>query len=526
MTAPGQHLSAAEIEIAYRHRDATLRACDQADAEERMIDYIPLVWPTVEPARPFVRGWAIDAIVEHLEAVSRGEIRRLMINVPPGFMKSLCTSVFWPSWEWGPRNLPSNRYICASYSQHLTVRDNVKTRKIINSQVYQDLWGDRFSLQGDQNAKEKFENDRTGFKIATSVHGVGTGERGDRVIIDDPHNVLESESDAIRNNALQWFAEVMPTRVNDAKTAVFVVIMQRVHENDVAGMIMEKELGYTILCVPMHHDPNHPHLSKGDKYVGWRGDPRKFLDELAFPERYGEAEIAEMTKAMMAWGGEYAVAGQLEQRPEPRGGGMVKEDWFEIVDAPPTGPRDRCRGWDFASTEGGDGAGSASVLTSEVHLKDGSTELYVEDVWFGRVSPGDLYERIRLTLAEDGYDVFQSLPQDPGQAGVYQVNDLLEMFSGYDFEFSLESGDKVVRFRPWAAQAATRAKVFRKIKLVRADWNRPYLDQITKFPVGRLKDIPDAQSRSYGGIAKRGGGHFLVGGSTLIAPTNHQAGTN
>lgn len=510
------YLTEEQIEQARLRPDDSLEALDAADAEDRLIDYVPFVWDTVEPARPFIKGWAIEAICDHLEAVHRREIMRLLINVPPGFMKSLATSVMFPSWEWGPRNKPSTRYVCASYSDSLTIRDNVKTRMVIQSPRYQKYWGDRFQFDGDQNAKQKFANNKTGFKLATSVHGVGTGERGDCVIVDDPHNVLEAESDAKRNTALQWFSEVMPTRVNDKKTAVFIVIMQRVHEQDVSGLILEKELGYTHLCIPMHYDPNHPLVDKRRQWSGWRGDPRMYPDELAFPERFSEADIAEMTKDMMAWGGMYAVAGQLEQRPEPRGGGMVKEDWFEIVESRPVGACfAKARGWDFAGTEDGSGAGSASVLMEEYIVNDQS-ELYITDVWWDRVSPGGLYDQIKLTLELDGFGIFQSLPQDPGQSGKYQVNDLLDLFAGHDFEFTLESGDKEVRFRPFAAQAEIRARVGRKVKLLKATWNRLFLDQVTKFPKGRLKDVPDGLSRAYGGIVSRGNGQISVGGSVIL----------
>jgi predicted phage terminase large subunit-like protein len=140
----------------------------------------------------------------------------------------------------------------------------------------------------------------------------------------------------------------------------------------------------------------------------------------------------------------------------------------------------------------------------------------VEDVWWERVSPGGLYSQIAFTLKEDGYDCFQSLPQDPGQAGKYQVADLLALMSGHDFEFSLESGDKVQRFRPFAAQAETRNRVGRKIKVVKGPWNEKFFEHVTKFPVGRFKDVPDALSRAYGGIVRRGQGSYLIGGSSLI----------
>src|SRR5437879_541448 len=121
--------------------------------ETKLIDFIEYVWPVVEPATPFVRGWAIDAICEHLEAVTSGEITRLLINVPPGFTKSLITDVFWPAWEWGPRNMPHMRYVCASYAQHLTVRDNNRFRNVISNRRFKKHWGTRFGQRFETKVK-------------------------------------------------------------------------------------------------------------------------------------------------------------------------------------------------------------------------------------------------------------------------------------------------------------------------------------------------------------------------------------
>src|SRR5512143_851701 len=111
------------------------RLCQQA-SEGSLLAFAEYVWPVVEPAIPFIKGWAIGAIAEHLEAVTNGEIRRLLINVPPGFTKSLMTDVFWPAWEWGPQNMPWMRYMCAAYSNHLTERDNMRCRNIVISDRY------------------------------------------------------------------------------------------------------------------------------------------------------------------------------------------------------------------------------------------------------------------------------------------------------------------------------------------------------------------------------------------------------
>ena len=260
---------------------AALLELDKIEAEESLINFIRLLWPVLEPGRQFVDGWAVHAICEHLEAVTKGDIRRLLINVPPGCMKSLTTNVFWPAWEWGPRNKPESRYVCASYSGDLTVRDNRRCRALVRSELYHQLWGDRFQIVAEQDAKVRFDTDATGFKIATSVGGLGTGELGARFIIDEPHNIKETESDAKREVALQWFNEVVPTRISDAEVSAIVIIMQRVHERDISGLIIAKELGYEHLCLPMEYEEERKCMTS----IGFK-NPRTTDGELLWPERF------------------------------------------------------------------------------------------------------------------------------------------------------------------------------------------------------------------------------------------------
>jgi hypothetical protein len=160
----------------------------------------------VAPQRPLDHGAdhhhaglrRLEAICLHLEAITFGDIpsNRLLMNVPPGFMKSLLVNVFWPAWEWGPCDMPHMSYISFSYSDEITTRDNNKMVRLITSPAYQQLWGDRFKMT--KTGERRLENDQTGFKLATSVGGVSTGERGDRVLLDDPHNVIKAESDTER----------------------------------------------------------------------------------------------------------------------------------------------------------------------------------------------------------------------------------------------------------------------------------------------------------------------------------------
>jgi len=269
----------------------------------------------IEPSTPFVPSWHIDAIIEHLEAISFGRIRNLLINVPPRHMKSLLVSVLWPAWEW--IRWPERRFLYSSYAAQLSIRDSVKCRRLIESPWYQERWGDRFALTGDQNTKGRFENNRSGYRLSTSVGGAATGEGGDRVVCDDPHNVQEAESDSVRKATLDWWDVVMSTRVNDPRSAAKVVVMQRCHQLDLSGHLLEQG-GWEHLRLPAEYEK--PGCSTS---IGW-SDPRAEQDELLWPERFGPEELESLKRSL----GSYAAAGQLQQRPSPSGGGIFKRHWF------------------------------------------------------------------------------------------------------------------------------------------------------------------------------------------------------
>ena len=295
------------------------RAC-----EESLASFIKAAWHVIEPGQPYVHGWHIDTLCEHLEAITDGveidgrPFNRFLANVPPGMMKSLSVAVMWPAWEWGPRNMPHLRYVCASHSQSLAIRDSTKMRRLIVSDWYQQRWGDRVRLTGDQNAKTKFETTATGFREAIATGSI-TGARGDRVIIDDPHSVEGASSDAMRASTLEWFSEAVPTRLNNPISSAIVVIMQRFHEEDVSAFIINKGLGYEHMCLPMEFDPGR-RCETGLGFV----DPRTFDGELLFPERFPQTVVDRDKHAM----GPYATAGQFQQSPSPRGGGIIKREWW------------------------------------------------------------------------------------------------------------------------------------------------------------------------------------------------------
>lgn len=313
------------VELAAALRERELRAeRARQSAPGGLIHFIRYFWHILEPGRPFLEGWALWAICRHLEAVSDGRLRRLLINCPPGSAKSLLCNVFWPAWDWSANKRPDRRWLSFSYASHLTQRDNDKMLLLLQSSEFIELWGDKWELR--EKGKKKISNSRLGFKFASSVGGTVTGERGDIIVLDDPHSVTDGESEAVRESTTLWFQEAMANRLNDMDKSAVVIICQRVHEADVSGVVLAKGLPYEHLCIPMEYEPGNACSTS----LGW-SDPRTVEGECFFPERFTPDAVAE-AKLM----GEHVWAGQYQQRPEVRGGGMLKRAWWQTY-TPPEG---------------------------------------------------------------------------------------------------------------------------------------------------------------------------------------------
>src|SRR5262245_57557727 len=285
--------------------------------EGGLIEFVRYFWNILEPETKLVEGWLLYDICRHLEAVTFGKVTRLLINVPPGSMKSLMVNVFHPAWEWGPMNMPHLRYVTFSYSSGLTERDNTKFKRLITSERYRELYGEKFQLE--KEGEIKITNNRTGSKFASSVGGIGTGERGDRVLIDDPHDVHRSEIDIVRTATVRWFRETITDRLNDLDASAIIIIMQRVHQSDISGFILEAGWAYCHLMVPMEFERGREPYNT----IGWR-DPRTEDGELAWPERFSPQAVAKIEEEK----GPFAYAGQYQQRPAPRGGGIIQRQWW------------------------------------------------------------------------------------------------------------------------------------------------------------------------------------------------------
>jgi len=304
--------------------EQVLRDLDRVDCEESLYTFLQYAWRWFDPS-PFTPGWPIEAVAEHLEAVADGEIKRLIINIPPRCAKSSLVSVAFPSWVWaqsheGPTSGPGVQFILSSYAGQLSMRDNVKARRLIESPWYRSLWGDRVMLTSDQNTKGRFDNSRGGVRIATSVGAAVTGEGGDIIIVDDPNGAQDATSEAVIESTIEWWDSAMSTRLNRPKEGAYIIIQQRLAENDLTGHVLEKSDGeWTHLMLPMRYEADRSFVTS----IGWQ-DPRTEEGELLWPERFGDEEVSSLERRLGPW----AAAGQLQQRPEVKGGGIIKrEDW-------------------------------------------------------------------------------------------------------------------------------------------------------------------------------------------------------
>jgi len=279
--------------------------------------FVQQAWHVLHPAEPLVWGWPMQAVCDHLQAITDGKIQRLIINIPPSFAKSLLVCVFWPMWEWGPRGMTWAKYISVAHNEELSGRDSLRSRNLLQSEWFQARWP--VKLKDDQNQKHYFETMDNGFRQSSSMNV--TGKRGNRILVDDPISVKESNSRSVIEEASRVWREVLPSRINNPKTDCFVLIMQRVDVNDPTGIALEIEPDkWEHLCLPMEFEPDHACQTSIFK------DPRTKPGELLLPERFDASEVESLKSKL----GPYAYAAQYQQRPTPLGGGIIKREWWKV----------------------------------------------------------------------------------------------------------------------------------------------------------------------------------------------------
>lgn len=335
---------------------------------ESLASFVAYAWPYADKST-YKPNWHIEVVCDHLEMLYRGDIRNLVINIPPGHAKSLLSSVFFPAWIW--LQDPSYQMLFASREKTLTTRDSVRCRDLIRSDWYQDLIRHAWAMKKDQDEKTYYVNTRGGFRYSLSVGGGAAGWRGDLRCVDDP---IDTKERTITTQALQdvidWWHGPMSTRLNDPSTARSLVIMQRVHDNDLCGYIERECPGdYVHLKIPAEHVAE-PLKNQSPFFE----DPRTEVGELLFPDHYPREEIERLKVAL----GSYSAAGQLQQDPTPRTGGIIKKAWINYYsDLPKTFTR-VIQSWDCAVEESEDSSWVVGQVWGAVRV-DGVERYYLID---------------------------------------------------------------------------------------------------------------------------------------------------
>ena len=449
-------------------------------SERSLSDYMREAWPILNPSIPFLPNWHLDLIAEYLLACLLGQIHRLVVNIPPKFSKSTLVSVMWPTWSWGPFNRPGTRWMFASYSERVSTRDSLARRALLNSQWFMKHWGSRVELVGDQNQKTSFQNTARGHMLATTMGGQGTGLGADNLVIDDPHDTESVISEKERQRTLRNFDHKLYTRLDDRKSGVIVVVMQRLHTKDLSGHLLEGAGGerWEHLCIPMEAEERKIYLFPISKreYIREEGD-------LLNPAREGSAEIEEHKERL----GTYGYAGQYLQRPVPEGGAIFKSSYFRLWPEdkdrdiePPQAVR-IVQSWDCAIKDSE--TNSYSVCTTWHELDD---RFLLVHVWRKRVEFPELLHAMHELAEQFHPDAIWIEDKASGQSAIQELRRSRLPVSALDVD-----RDKVARARA-AAPTAEAGKIW----IMRdAPWARLYLDELCNFPKSEFSDQVDSTTQ-------------------------------
>ena len=417
-------------------------------------------------------------ICEALMRVFCGECKRLIINIPPRYSKTEIAVVNFMAWALG--QVPDAEFIHTSYSGKLATGNAWQTRELVQSQEYREIFPD-VVLRQDSAARDEWRTTEGGCVYAVgaggTITGYGAGKHrpgfGGAIIIDDPHKADEARSDAIRGGVIEWFQNTLESRKNGPDTPI-IVIMQRLHERDLVGWLLAGGNGeeWEHVCLPAIRE---------DGTALW-------------PEKHDIATLERMRTASP-----YTFAGQYMQAPSPGEGNIIKPDRMEVVEALPATGIQWIRAWDLASSV--PKAGSDPDWTVGVKWgKNGDGRLFIADVVRMRGTPDEVEAVIVNTAQRDGRGVRISIPQDPGQAGKSQVLYLTKKLMGYRVTSSPETGDKVTRAEPMAAQINVG-----NVSMLRAPWNDALLAEMRVFPNGAHDDQVDGCSRAFNHLTAKAG---------------------
>lgn len=504
------------LRIASKLRTSDLRRqIDAAWYEGSLYAFLEAAWPYMDTVQ-FKPSKHQEAICEHLEAVTRGDIKKLLINIPPRYGKTNSVSIAWPAWTWAqqmkrgnPRIGPGVRFLCASYGADKAQEDGVTTRRLIASEWYQRLWGDRYQIAKDRDNQGRYDTTRGGSRISTGIPE-SLGKGGMIRIIDDAHKTKEVESEITRQSVIRAYDEVWSTRSNDPTNGAEVIVMQRLAENDLSGHVLERD-GWVHLCLPSRYDSRRHCSTK----IGWE-DWREVDGEPLWPEQDPVEALERREKEI----GPYAFAGQFQQSPVARGGGIIKDDWWQLW--PPADEEDswyttqetedgrtvRVLGFpdldyvlvecDTAYTEKEENDWSACCVWGVFRDRANNPKIIMMSAWRERLELHALCQKIIKTCRHFKADL---LRVEAKANGISVGQEIRRLTRDGEFQLMLDApkGDKVARVHA-VVPLFTGGIVYTPDR----KWSQMVINEVSQFPKGRHDDLVDCVSGGLGYLRKLG----------------------
>tara|TARA_R110002051_G_scaffold324662_1_gene423013 strand:+ start:438 stop:1883 length:1446 start_codon:yes stop_codon:yes gene_type:complete len=457
--------------------DNTLRfALEKKLCEISFYEFFKKAWHIVEPSIELSTNWhhkyLCDILQEEAERIiaNKPKTRDIIINIPFRSTKSLLVTVMFPVWAWIKN--PKFRFITASYSADLSIEHATRSRDIITATWFKDRWGDIFHIKKDQNLKARYENNFLGVRRATSVGGTVTGQGGDFLLVDDPVSPQHAASEVERENANEWYRTTFYSRLNNPLTGIRIIIMQRIHDNDLSGFLLgngNSRLKYNHICIPAElSDDLKPKILK-DNYDE---------DGLFWKDRFSRDILDDYKQAL----GTYGYAGQLMQTPTPLNSGMIRSDWFKIDQYKHTTEQTAV---DFVI----DPAYTANEKNDPSALlaytfKDNKWQI-IDCVNVYKEFP-ELVKFIPQWVAKNGYTNRSRVYVEPKASGKSIVQTLKKETGLNVREDKPPSKDKVARVQDISASLETG-----RVSLLKGDWNEEFLQQLVKFPSAKHDDMVD-----------------------------------
>lgn len=454
-----------------------------------LASFVQKSFQEIAPAQRFRPNWHIQAITWHLEQCHRGDIKRLLITLPPRYLKSICASVAFPAWVLGRD--PAQRIICASYSNELSAKHAGDCRVIMSTAWYKRAFP-RTRLSRDKNTELNFVTTRRGFRFSTSVGGTLTGRGGNLIIVDDPLKPDEAMSNVKRKSVRDWFDRTLYTRLDDKSNDVIILIMQRLHIEDLAGHVLG-DGGWTHLNLPAIAEvEQHVPIGGDEIYVRARGS-------LLHAERESQAVLDDLKQRL----GSFNFSAQYQQSPIPEDGEIIKWGWFRIFDCQPaSGPDDWIvQSWDTASKV--EDYHDYSVCTTWLIQGD---DYYLLDVERAKLQYPELKQRI-IEHAKR-WRAWSILIEDKG-SGTGLIQDLRQHHPvGVPRPTAINpQADKITRMHIQSAKV----EAGHVLLPARAGWLADFRSELMQFPNGRYDDQVDSFSQFLNWIDERKRKRMRVG---------------